>query len=203
MGLSRLDDDFSVGVIGEADPHLVVDAALEFGVGVVEDGDDVFEPGDECLDLGLGEGAVGWLAAELAFEAAAFLLDFGDPVADDRGLGAWFEDLAVASELGLALFEAPAEVELVRGVVVGRVLAGGDELGAGGLDVVVVEEAGEPGVEARGDGLLADLDGPLVLFGGDGILGRGTCTGSRPWRCSTSLASSGRRSRRSSGPESR
>ena len=83
---------------------------------------------------------------ELAFEGASFPVDLGDPVTDDRRLGPLLDDLAVAGEFGLAFFEPTPQVELERLAVVVRELAGFGERGASGVEVVVVEELGEPGV---------------------------------------------------------
>jgi hypothetical protein len=93
-------------VVGEADAKFVVDGPLQRGVGAGEDGDDVFEAGDEGSYVGLSERVLGGLVAELTFEGPSLLVDLGDPVSDDGCVGPLLEDFAVAGQLGFAVFEA-------------------------------------------------------------------------------------------------
>jgi hypothetical protein len=95
--------DSSVRVIREVHAQRVVDGALVLWVSVGQDGDDVLEPVDECLDLGPGELAGGRLPAEFSLETLALPLDLGDPGRDDGDVRVPFEELPVASELGVAL----------------------------------------------------------------------------------------------------
>jgi hypothetical protein len=130
--------DFSIGVIGEANAELVVDLSFEVRIGTAKHSDDVLEPCDEGAHLGGCEGSVRRLAAKLALESSALVVNLGDPLTDDGCVGARLEDLTVAGKLGLALFEPPPQVNLERLAVV-RDLAGFRERLARGLDVLVVE----------------------------------------------------------------
>jgi hypothetical protein len=87
MRVTGLDVHISVRMVREADAELVVDLAFELRAGAAEQGDYVLEPGDERAHLGRGQRAVGGLAAELALEGAALVVDLGDPLADDRRVG--------------------------------------------------------------------------------------------------------------------
>jgi len=85
-------------------------------------------------------------ASELSFERSAFLVDFRDPLADDWGIGAALENLAVAGELGRAVLEQMPEIELeglvvfVRGEAIALIVHSDGQL---------QPSAGWPGVRRR------------------------------------------------------
>jgi len=66
-------------VVGELDPELAVQLRLVGRRGVGEDGDDVAQVPNECLDLLACERAARNVAAQLSLESLAFLLRVGDP----------------------------------------------------------------------------------------------------------------------------
>lgn len=90
----------------------------------------------------------------------------------DRDVGVPFEELPVASELGVALLELPAQIELAALIVLGLEVTDGCESLAGGVEMLLGEQAGDPVVEAGDDGVLTDVDGLAVLALGDRVLGR-------------------------------
>jgi hypothetical protein len=78
--------------------------------------------------------------------------------------------VAILGELGVALselFTCCGDAGLFCGVGAEARF----ERGAGVVDVVVVEELGEPAVDGGGEGVFSDVDGLGVFVRGDGVLG--------------------------------
>ena len=67
---------------------------------------------DERADLFAGHAPVAAFAAQLQLGGFAFELHLLDPPGHDRGVGAGFEGLAVAGELGVALLDLAAGGQL-------------------------------------------------------------------------------------------
>ena len=116
--------------------------------------------------------AGGRFAAEFSFDAFAVAFDFGDPGADDCHIWLLFEEGPIFGELGVAVLELAAEIELSVRVDVRFGIAHAGHGCASGLEVFVVEELRDPGVEARRYRGLADVHGLGVLVLGDGVLFR-------------------------------
>jgi hypothetical protein len=97
------------------------------------------------------------------FEPAAFLVGFGDPLADGGGgFGFGADDGAVAVELLVELADPVPDLPFLC-LLVGVGLGGPGELGAGVVEVLVGEQLGHPVVEAGHDAVLPDVDGRRVV----------------------------------------
>jgi len=108
--------------------------------------------GDERFAFIFGEFACGGFAAELSLNVLAFLLDLGDPGGGDDDVAVVFEERPVLGEFDVAFFEQATQFE-------------------DATLVVVVEEATDPGIESRHDGILTHVDGLGVLLLGHGVFG--------------------------------
>ncbi|MHB1444817.1 MAG: hypothetical protein ACYCTI_00940 [Acidimicrobiales bacterium] len=105
----------------------------------------------------LGQGALG---------GKALSFDLSGPAGYDRRLGAGLEGGAVLGQASFALGElAPGGVASGGGGFID--LAGSGQDRAGAVDVLGVEQAGEPSVKGSDDRSFLDIDGPgMVQLGG-------------------------------------
>jgi hypothetical protein len=137
----------------EAD--LTVQLGFILRVGVVDDLGDVGQGGHNLLDLLAGE-AVGrrvGVMAKLQVGLGLLCLGFGDPLRDDRWVGAGVEGGSVAGDLAVVVGEELGFVGRVGGGV--RLAVG--ELVDGVLNVGGREEGGEPVVDGGEDFGFADV----------------------------------------------
>ena len=108
MRVARFDVNLAAGVVGEADAKLLVHRSFQLRIGICEDSHDVLEPGDQRRDLGCCQDPIGWPVPDLALDASPLAIDLGDPVTDNRRLGATLERRWLTSPA------APAERPLPR-----------------------------------------------------------------------------------------
>lgn len=162
----------TVSVVRKTDAEFVVDGSLVLGVSVGERADDVLELPHQGFDLVFRVLARGRLATQDAFDAPTFSFNLGNPGRGTGDLAVHLEQLSIASELGIALLEAPSQVELASVVIQGIEVAHGRERFAGDVEAIVGEETADPLVKARNDRVFLDVDGLGVLLFGDRVLRR-------------------------------
>ncbi|WP_035952415.1 hypothetical protein [Parafrankia sp. EUN1f] len=141
-----------------------VDLRLVGGIGPAEDREDPAERFDEIVYFLAGEAETG---RRLSFDVSkcglgggAFGLCLADPCGHDRWIGTGFEGRPVPGEVPVT--GSDLLLDRVDGGS-SRVRLARLEGVQGGGEVVRVEGCGEPGVEIRQDGVLAQVDRKWVI----------------------------------------
>ncbi|MEU6680342.1 hypothetical protein [Streptomyces sp. NPDC046925] len=158
-------------VVGQAQPELAVDLGLVGRVGLFQDGEQAAECVDQVLDLFAAQPLRPRCRAgpiETGPGRHVPVLDVAGPARDQGGIGSGFQRGTVLGELAVAGGDLAA---CRLGVRVGRGLGLRQHVQRGG-QVLGVEGPGEPAVEGRQDGILAQVDVQRVVQAvGEGVLG--------------------------------